>query len=67
MGEVNEKGESNQSKKTVISITVPGVPIRVNKVITKYRKKINHERNKNFNQMEAYAEWLKESTKNAEA
>ena len=64
MDEVNEKEEVSEAKK-VISITVPGVPMRVNKVISKYRKKINFERNKDYNQMEAYAEWLKESTKSA--
>ena len=63
MDEGNEKEEVTQPKKTVISITVPGVPLTVNKKIAKYRKKINFERNKDFNQMQAYAEWLKESTK----
>jgi len=63
MYEDNQKEEATQPKKTVISITVPGVPLTVNKKIAKYRKRINFERNKDFNQMEAYAEWLKESTK----
>ena len=64
MSEVIEKEAENRPKRTVISITVPGVPLRVNRVIEKYRKKINYERNASFNQMEAYAEFLKEVTKN---
>lgn len=63
MDEVIEKDAEKRPKKTVISITVPGVPLRVNRVIEKYRKKINYERNASFNQMEAYCEFLKEVTK----
>lgn len=63
MSEGNEKDDLGQPKKSVVSITVPNVPDRVNKSIKKYRKRINFERNKEYSQMDAYREFLIEKTK----
>lgn len=57
--EVNEK----EPKRTTISVTVPGIPIAVHNKIKLYRRKIMIERNKDYAMMAAYAEFLKEKTK----
>ena len=58
--EVNEKDE----KKTTVSVTIPNVPVSVHNKIKLYRRKIMLERKKDYGMMAAYAEFLKEHTKN---
>lgn len=60
--EVNEKDQ----KRTTISVTIPGLPISVHNKIKLYRRKIMLERKKDYGMMAAYAEFLKEHTKNLE-
>lgn len=57
--EVNEK-----EQKRTVSITIPAVPISVHNKIKLYRRKIMLERKKDYGMMAAYAEFLKEHTKN---
>lgn len=61
--EVKEKVEQ---KKTTVSITIPAVPISVHNKIKKYHRKIMVDRQKDYGLMTAYAEFLKEATKNME-
>lgn len=58
--EVNEKDQ----KRTTVSITIPNVPVSVHNKIKLYRRKIMLERKKDYGMMAAYAEFLKETTKN---
>lgn len=58
--EVNEKKDQ---KKTTVSITIPAVPISVHNKIKRYHRKIMMERQKDYGLMTAYAEFLKEATK----
>jgi hypothetical protein len=57
--EVNEK----EQKRTTVTITIPAVPIGVHNKIKLYRRKIMLERKKDYGMMAAYAEFLKEKTK----
>lgn len=57
--EVNEKEE-----KTSITATVPDVPMDVHRKLMRYKRRINLERNKDYPIMEAYREFLIESTQN---
>jgi hypothetical protein len=58
-GEVKEKDQ-----KRTVSVTIPEVPISVHNKIKLYRRKIMLERKKDYGMMAAYAEFLKEHTKN---
>jgi hypothetical protein len=58
--EVNEK----EQKRNTVSVTIPGVPMAVHNKIKLYRRKIMLERKKDYGMMAAYAEFLKEYTKN---
>lgn len=57
--EVKEKDQ-----KRTVSITIPDVPVSVHNKIKLYRRKIMLERKKDYGMMAAYAEFLKEHTKN---
>ena len=55
--EVKEKDEKT------ITATVPDVPMPVHRKLMRYKRKINLERNRDYTIMEAYTEYLIESTK----
>lgn len=61
LNEVSEK-EVTKKKKTV-GMRVEGIPVGVHKKLIEYRAKINFERKKSYNLVEAYREFLIEKTK----
>lgn len=61
--EVKEKPEQKETRRAFVSITMPDVPIAVHNKLIKYRRKISGERQKDYNIMAAYTEFLKEATK----
>lgn len=59
-GEVKEKPEQ---KRVSVSITLKGIPVTVHKKLIKFNRKINADRNRDYNLKAAYVEFLKEATK----
>lgn len=59
-GEVKEKPEQ---KRVSVSITLKDIPVTVHNKLIKFNRKINADRNKDYNLKEAYVEFLKEATK----
>lgn len=63
MSEVIEKDQKKAPKKTV-SVMLPAIPIAVHNKIMKWRLKRSAEIGKQLSSMDAYADYLKETTKN---
>jgi hypothetical protein len=61
LNEVTQK-EVTKKKKTV-GMRVEGIPLSVHKKLIDYRAKINFERKKAYNLVDAYREFLIEKTK----
>lgn len=60
MDEVKEKAEV---RKGPVTLTLTDIPRSVHNRILKYRRKLNSERQKDFNLKTSYVEFLKEATK----
>lgn len=65
-GEVKEKIETKEAKRSAVSLTIRNVPISVHNKMIKWNRKLNADRQRTYSIMEAYAEFLKEQTKNLE-
>lgn len=63
MDEVKEKLEVKKARRRGITLTLPGVPAKVNEKVKGYQRKISAERGKKYNLKAAYVEFLKEATK----
>lgn len=63
MDEVKEKLEVKKGRKRGITLTLPGVPNKVNEKIKAYQRTISAERGKKINLKTAYVEFLKEHTR----
>lgn len=57
-----EGNEKDEIRKTV-PVTIPDVPIGIHDFLKGYRRKIMADRNVDFTLMEAYREWLIETTR----
>ena len=57
-----EVKETKQEKEQEVSMTIY-VPISVHRLIKIYETRIENERQRDYTIVEAYTEWLKESTK----
>jgi hypothetical protein len=55
--------DSKRSPRTTVSMAIVGIPKGVHKKLIDYKNKINHERKKQYNLVEAYREFLIENTK----
>ncbi len=53
-----------EGRKGSVTVTLTGIPRTVHNWIQKYRRKINSERQKDYNLKDSYVEFLKEATKN---
>jgi hypothetical protein len=62
-GQVKEKIEGvKKAGRRGKTLTLVGIPSRVNSKIADYQKKISYERGKKYNLKTAYVEFLKEKT-----
>lgn len=62
--EVNEKTDAGKGDRGPIALTLIDIPRYVHNKLKRYRRKINNERQADFNIKAAYDEFLKEATKN---
>jgi hypothetical protein len=61
--EGEDKKNEESKKSSSVTLTLSRIPRRVHNKLKEYRKKVNHEKNKDLNLKEAYVEFLKEMTK----
>lgn len=65
MSEVIEKdSEKKPEKRSTVAVNLPAIPMSVHRKIMKWRLKRSAEVGKQLSSMDAYADYLKESTRN---